>query len=229
MLSPVLKLAIAAAGLVLLGGAARARPARSDDEPDELDESEDTAPAPKSSALWQPNINKATVAQSELVTRGGVTWPLPDWPPEVVQRWTSGARTFGAARSSHVHAGVDLGPPRLAGYPMGRAYGSRVVAPLDGVVDLTDGGWDGPAARRIEMTTAAGRLVFGAVQGAAAVAPGQQVKRGQILGWLGSYPAGSTMLHFEQHSAARVKWPVGKPQPKTLLDPRKGVLSPYVA
>lgn len=164
---------------------------------------------------------------------GAVVWPLPDWPPSTVQEWRRGARTFGADRSSsssgaHVHAGVDLGPPAKAGEP-GRTFGARVLAPVAGVVELVGGGWDGAEAKRIEIVSPVyGRIVLGAVQKQAAVAVGQRVAAGELVGWVGRYPGGSTMLHLEQHEGARVRWKVGEPQPAGLIDPRKGVLKAYV-
>lgn len=166
---------------------------------------------------------------------GGIAWPLPDWPPGTVQEWRSGARTFGAARpkkgniDEHVHAGVDLGPPKLDGVTS-RAYGARVLAPVAGVVEVVDGGWDGPEARRIEIVSPEhGRIVLGAVQPDAAVAKGDEVTAGQLVGWVGRYPGGSTMLHIEQHDGIRRRWKVGSPQPKSILDPRDGVLAPYLS
>jgi murein DD-endopeptidase MepM/ murein hydrolase activator NlpD len=163
---------------------------------------------------------------------GIVVWPLPDWPPDTVQEWRTGARTFGAPRSSsssgsHVHAGVDLGPPKV-GEP-GRAYGARVLSPVAGRVELVGGGWDGAEAKRIEIVSPVyGRIVLGAVQKKAEVAEGELVRAGQLVGWVGRYPGGSTMLHLEQHAGPRVRWATGAPQPDGLIDPRKGVLKAYV-
>lgn len=162
-------------------------------------------------------------------------WPLPDWPPGIVQRWQSGARSFGAVREeregvdAHIHAGVDLGPPREEGKPLGRAFGSRVLAPVSGRVEVVDGGWEGSEARRIEIVSPIyGRIVLGGVQARAAVREGQWVKAGQLVGWLGRYPGGSSMLHLEQHRGKRTRWLPGQPQPAGIIDPRTSVLEPWM-
>lgn len=155
-------------------------------------------------------------------------WPLPEWPPGTVQEWRSGPRSLGAERSDHVHAGVDIGPPKLAGQPS-RAYGSPVVSITSGTVVEVGLGWAGDEAKRIDVMTDDGRLiVYGAVQPQAAVAVGQRVGPGQLLGWVGKYPGGSTMLHLEEHVGQRQPWDLGGQQPSTLLDPRQGVLSRWV-
>lgn len=163
-----------------------------------------------------------------------VVWPLPEWPLDAVQEWRTGARTFGATRKTkgnikaHVHAGVDLGPPSLAGVES-RAWGSEVRSPVSGRVEIVGGGWDGPQAKRIEIVSPIyGRIVLGAVKPEAAVAVGDLVVAGQLVGWVGRYPGGSTMLHLEQHDGKRTKWATGTPQPKTIHDPRTGVLARFV-
>lgn len=155
-----------------------------------------------------------------------VTWPLPTYPPELCRPWRTGDRAFGADRSDskagpHRHAGVDLGPS-------GDAFGAPVVAPCSGVVDIVDGGFLGPAARRIDIVSPKyGRIVLGAVQGKAAVEQYQWVESGDLVGWLGRYPGGSTELHLEQHEGPRVKWPIDQPQPEGLIDPRTGILAKF--
>jgi murein DD-endopeptidase MepM/ murein hydrolase activator NlpD len=161
-------------------------------------------------------------------------WPLPEWPPETVQRWASGARTFGAYRAksdyseAHNHAGVDLGPPREEGEPS-RAYGAQVLSPVAGVVDVVDGGWATGDTRRIDVVSPVwGRIVLGGVQGQAEVVKGQQVEAGQLVGYVAKYGGGGTMLHIEQHDGDREKWPIGVPMPSTIIDPRdpeRGVLA----
>jgi murein DD-endopeptidase MepM/ murein hydrolase activator NlpD len=161
-----------------------------------------------------------------------VVWPLPDWPLDTVQEWRKGDRTFGADRSdsktgAHVHAGVDLGPPRV-GKP-GRAYGARVLSPVAGRVDIVGGGFSGAEAKRIEIVSPTfGRVVLGAVQKKAAVAVGDHVAAGQLVGWLGRYSSGATMLHLEQHDGERERWLIGKPKPPTIIDPRTSLLKGFV-
>lgn len=157
-----------------------------------------------------------------------IVWPLPDWPLGVVKEWRTGARTFGAAREDHVHAGVDLGPPKAVGIT-GRAYGSPVLAPVSGQVTVVGGGWRGPEAKRIEIVSPVyGTIVLGAVQKDAPVRVGQHVDAGDLVGWLGRYPAGSTMLHLEQHAGERTRWMLGTQKPPTIIDPRTSVLRPFV-
>jgi murein DD-endopeptidase MepM/ murein hydrolase activator NlpD len=174
-------------------------------------------------------FNRRRTAQA---VQGGVTlptavWPLPDWPPGSIQEWRYGARSFGASRDDHVHGGIDLGPAKIYGQES-RAYGARVLTPYDGYVDAVDVGWDGPEAKRIDVITPHGRLVFGAVQPEAAVKPGDRVLAGQLIGWIGKYPGGSTMLHLEQHEGERVRWDLGDPRPAGIIDPRDGVLRQWV-
>jgi murein DD-endopeptidase MepM/ murein hydrolase activator NlpD len=156
-----------------------------------------------------------------------VTWPLPGHPSDTVREWRTGDRTFGADRSNskagpHLHAGVDLGPS-------GDFYGAPVVAPAAGWIDDIDIGFLGPDARRIDIISPVyGRIVLGAVQGVAAVEKGEWVESGQLVGWIGRYPGGSTELHLEQHVDERVKWPLDEPQqPAGLIDPRLGLLAKF--
>lgn len=172
-------------------------------------------------------------SSSAVSSDSSVVWPLPDWPPDTVQEWRRGDRSFGADRSdsktgAHVHAGVDLGPPRKG--PPGRAYGARVLSPVAGRVELVGGDFSGVEAKRIEIVSPVyGRIVLGAVQKNAAVAVGDHVTAGQLVGWLGRYASGATMLHLEQFDdGPRVRWLIGKLKPSTMIDPRTSVLKAFV-
>jgi murein DD-endopeptidase MepM/ murein hydrolase activator NlpD len=177
-------------------------------------------------------IQRTSTARKKRATK----WPLPEWPPSVVQEWRTGERAIGAKREDHVHAGVDLGPPREGA--KGRAYGSPVLSPVSGRVVKIDGGWRGEDAKQIQIESPVyGLIVLGAVQPKAAVVEGQMVAAGQLVGWLGQYPSGATMLHLEQHGimvspsqiepTKRVRWEIGAPQPPTLIDPKLSVLRAF--
>lgn len=170
-------------------------------------------------------------ANSDYVVR----WPLPEWPPDTVQEWRWGERSFGASREGHIHAGIDLGPPRVG--EKGRAFGSPVLSPVTGRVSKVGGGWSGTEADQIQIDSPVyGLVVLGAMHPTAAVVKGQQVKAGELVGWLGRYPSGATMLHLEQHgrlvgtrilAAPRVRWE-GKTKPSTLIDPRQSLLRGFM-
>ncbi len=181
-----------------------------------------TPPAPTPPPAPEPDYADADPSDPDTF----VTWPLPTYPPEMCRPWRTGDRAFGADRSDskagpHIHAGVDLGPSE-------DFFGAPVVSPSSGVVDLVDGGFLGPGARRIDIVSPVyGRIVLGAVQGKAAVEKGQWVESGDLVGWIGRYPGGSTELHLEQHRDDRVKWLLGEPQPDGLIDPRTGILAKF--
>ena len=57
---------------------------------------------------------------------------------------------------------------------------------------------------------------------------GERVQRGETIAKVGRYPGGSTMLHFEVYRVGtrkRPRWPFGKPQPGSLVDPHSYLLA----
>lgn len=120
-------------------------------------------------------------------------WPLARQPAP----WTK-LGSFGAPRDggSRRHQGVDLYAPA----------GTPVLAAEDGVISAVQG-WSGPGTKGLLVYSPATdvTLLYGAVKPGSYPPIGTQVRRGEQIATIGTYPAGSTMLHLEI-------WP-GKLQP----------------
>lgn len=150
---------------------------------------------------------------------GAWVWPLALTP----MNWTPGG-SFGARRpwrksrpQTRYHVGIDL-----------RAnLGAKVRAPEAGEVLAGNHGWESPV-RAVVIRTDSGRTVLlGGIAAGTGPAKGTRVAAGQIVGEIGAYPLGDTMLHVTTWSRAltlpevykRQSWRLGEPQPEALVDP----------
>lgn len=151
-------------------------------EKDEID------PTPKPSKKGQPPV-------PEFVS--GLIWPLPT----VDKRKPTSMGTLGASRGTKTgvqkyHTGTDIGAPA----------GALVIAMEGGTVENTVNGWanDGPIGdtARILIQGDSGNVGnYAAISKKSweefGLQEGDRVEAGQPIGRIGTYPGGSTMLHFE--------------------------------
>lgn len=104
----------------------------------------------------------------------------------------------------HLHEGTDIFAPK----------GTPVRAPVDGVVRHSNGGAGGIAAY---IRTVEGHEVYLAhLAGYSAIKPGQSVKVGEVIGFVGSTgnaAGGAAHVHFEIHPKGK-----GPVNPKPYLD-----------
>ncbi len=108
------------------------------------------------------------------------------WPVEGHISGSFGERIDPFNGEGAFHQGVDIST----------AYGSRVIAPADGVVDFAD--FAGGYGRMIELAHAQGFVTRYGHLASFAVAPGQTVHRGQIIGYVGlSGRSTGPHLHYE--------------------------------
>jgi len=166
--------------------------------------------------------SRKTSAKTTRRAAGGSRKPV--WPlvnnfaakvPEPGVYWS--ARAIGAVRSAtKLHAGIDLKANA----------GDICVACEDGIIVKTQG-WDGDRAKAIFLQTDSGPVLnYGAVAPNSwnefNVRKGVRVKRGQPIARVGTYPGGSSMLHFEMYkkgTTTNYRWMRGEPPPPRLLDP----------
>lgn len=167
-------------------------------------------------------------------SRGAPFCPVPDgarvWPVAGGRRRLSylkasggyegnAARAFGASRpaaegcSIRKHGGMDL---------YGGNYPVRAIA--DGVI-VAGQGWAGPNAKAFLIDHGPFVALYGAVvpNGLAqhGLKVGDSVQAGQVISRIGTYPGGSTMLHFETYvkgTRKNYRW-CGSSPPSVFLDP----------
>jgi murein DD-endopeptidase MepM/ murein hydrolase activator NlpD len=146
-------------------------------------------------------------------------WPIAN--PKNTNVPTSGGAAIGAKRpargtQTRYHAGIDL--PAKTGTP--------VVATESGVL-VAANPWDGKHAKSLLLETDTGVVVnYGAVYPNSwkeyGVGIGSRVRAGQPIGYVGMYPMGGQMLHFELYTSGtrqNAQWKVNRPPPENLLDP----------
>jgi murein DD-endopeptidase MepM/ murein hydrolase activator NlpD len=132
-------------------------------------------------------------------------WPLARQP----KTWTAGG-SFGASRDGgkRLHQGIDLYAPE----------GTPVVASEGGIVTASQG-WSGPGTKAVLVYSPKSdiTILYGAVAPGSFPPIGTQLKRGDLVGKVGVYPAGSTMLHLEiwpqKLKPPRAKWLPNTPPP----------------
>lgn len=148
-------------------------------------------------------------------------WPLKD---AKTQTTFKSSASFGAVRttgSERWHVGIDIPAKR----------GDVVVAMEDGVIvckgNTCEQGWMGADAKAVLIQHDSGLVVlYGALIPGSykefGLGPGSRVKRGDPLGRIGTYPAGTSMLHLEtyaQGTTSNAPWYQGKPPPPEVLNP----------
>lgn len=152
---------------------------------------------------------------------GNPVWPLQNnfdrLVPEKKVYWHG--RAFGVDRgtgSGKYHAGIDLAAK----------WGDPVLATEDGTIVATQG-WDGPNAKALLLETDSGVVaLYGAIAPNSwkkfGLGVGSRVQRGQPIAFVGEYPHGSQMLHFElytQGTRKNERYFIGREPPPNLLDP----------
>ena len=148
-------------------------------------------------------------------------WPLRDGK---TQTSFKSSASFGAMRttgSERWHVGIDIPAKR----------GDIAVAMEDGVIickgNTCEQGWSGPDAKAVLIQHDSGLVVlYGALIPGSykefGLGPGARVRRGDPLGRIGTYPAGSSMLHLETYvkgTTDNAPWYQGKPPPPEILNP----------
>ena|SRR5690606_12977949 len=148
-------------------------------------------------------------------------WPLQDATPKSTFKSSA---SFGAPRTSgsnRWHVGIDIPAKR----------GDIVVAMEDGELvckgNTCEQGWMGADAKAVLVQNDTGLVVlYGALIPGSykefGLGPGARVKRGQPLGRIGTYPAGTSMLHLETYAPGtkdNAPWYQGKPPPPEVLNP----------
>jgi len=99
-----------------------------------------------------------------------------------------GYRTHPILRYRRMHTGIDFGAP----------YGAPIVATAPGRVVLA--GWDGGYGKTVRISHGGGILTLYGHMSNLAVAAGQQVAAGQVIGYVGSTGMSTgPHLHYELH------------------------------
>lgn len=144
-------------------------------------------------------------------------WILPGNDERIRPRSFGQRRPFGSANPTTHHTGSDIDADFL----------DAVLMPEDGVV-VRNGGWSGANAKATTVQLFSGPvLVLGAIHPDHRPEPGAILRRGELVGRIGRYPRGSTMLHFEQWGVGSFKdkarpagpWKWGDERPSNLVDP----------
>jgi murein DD-endopeptidase MepM/ murein hydrolase activator NlpD len=87
-----------------------------------------------------------------------------------------------------MHTGIDFGAP----------YGAPIVASANGQV--ASAGWDGGYGKAVRINHGAGLTTLYGHMSRVAVAPGQAVAAGQVIGYIGSTGLSTgPHLHYELH------------------------------
>lgn len=144
---------------------------------------------PAGSQLRQPSASALQVPQSMLVTRGRITSG-------------TGMRFHPVLGTARMHSGVDLAAPT----------GAPVVTTADGLVRVA--GWSGGYGLLVVVDHGSGlQSRYGHLL-RIAVSPGQQVRAGSVLGYVGSTGRSTgPHLHYELRYHSLVIDPVASRRP----------------
>jgi murein DD-endopeptidase MepM/ murein hydrolase activator NlpD len=128
----------------------------------------------------------AAVSTGSGLSTGPLTWPLPGASAGQGVGW----RTHPVYGYRSCHTGVDIGSPS----------GTPILAPAAGVVVWTRSELSGPWGNNTLIDHGKGLSTFYPHQSTFNVTPGQQVKQGDVIGYVGTtgYVTGPH-LHFEVH------------------------------
>lgn len=144
-------------------------------------------------------------------------WVLPGNDYQVRPGSFGQKRPFASSNPTTHHTGSDIDAD----------FGAPVLMPSRGTV-VRNGGWAGSNAKATTVQLDAGPvIVFGAVHPDHMPAPGRRLERGELVGRIGRYPGGSTMLHFELWKVGSFKekarpsgpWKWGADRPENLVNP----------
>ena len=128
----------------------------------------------------------AAVSTGSGLSTGPLTWPLPGASAGQGVGW----RTHPVYGYRSCHTGVDIGSPS----------GTPILAAAAGVVVWTRSELSGPWGNNTLIDHGKGLSTFYPHQSTFNVTPGQQVKQGEVIGYVGTtgYVTGPH-LHFEVH------------------------------
>ena len=174
------------------------------------------APRPSASASEQPRLLYAgldRVGASDLQLLRWTIERKPDWVD------ASGSGTQVAGLSWPVPARVSSGfgmrlHPLLGfmrmhrGIDLRAGWGAPIIAAADGRV--AQAGWSGGYGKQVQLTHAGGIATSYSHMSRIAAAPGQMVRQGQVIGYVGSTGLSSgPHLHYEVSRNGRPVNPVG--------------------
>jgi murein DD-endopeptidase MepM/ murein hydrolase activator NlpD len=132
---------------------------------------------------------RAEIAQaaSSGTATGRLIWPMPGYS---AGSGGVGWRTHPVYGYRSCHTGIDISAPT----------GTEIIAARGGVVIWTKSELGGPFGNNTLVDHGNGLATFYAHQSGFAVSPGERVKKGEVIGYVGStgYSSGSH-LHFEVH------------------------------
>lgn len=115
------------------------------------------------------------------------------------------------------HAGVDVSA----------SAGDEVLAPEDMIIIDADRGWEQTVVATLAHTASGKSILVGGLEPHTSLPAGTNVKAGQAFAKIGTYPKGSSMLHFQLYDAQispiqanhAQSWSFGAPKPAHLIDP----------
>lgn len=109
-----------------------------------------------------------------------------------------GMRRHPILRFARMHSGIDFGA----------RYGTPVVAAADG--EVAGAGWAGGYGRQVQVRHEGGVVTTYSHMSGIAAAPGQQVRQGEVIGYVGSTGISTgPHLHFEVRMGGRAVNPMG--------------------
>lgn len=149
-------------------------------------------------ALWEEEQRRLAAAGSdadqanqkkldEIGLAGGFTWPLPGYNTITSNFGPRPSPIPGMNLTSH--SGTDISGPGVFGKPVVAAY-DGVVTVVD-VYTSSDTRYTKPYGNRVQIDHGAGVVTLYAHLSAMAVSVGQQVKAGDVIGYVGSTGASS--------------------------------------
>ncbi len=164
-----------------------------------------------------PDVDDGDPDVYEPIPGSEPLWILPGNNEKVRAHSFGQRRPFGSSDPTTHHAGSDIDADAL----------DPVVMPEDGIV-VRNAGWSGPNAKKTTVQLLSGPvIIFGAVHPDHRPQVGKLLRRGELVGRIGTYPGGSTMLHIEQWKVGTWKdkerprgpWKWDQPRPDALVDP----------
>jgi murein DD-endopeptidase MepM/ murein hydrolase activator NlpD len=136
----------------------------------------------------QQEALQAAIAQAASTgsATGSLIWPMPGYSAGGGVGW----RVHPVYGYRSCHTGVDIGAPS----------GAQIIAARAGTVIWTKAELDGPYGNNTLIDHGNGLSTFYAHQSGFAVAPGEHVAKGEVIGYVGTtgYSSGPH-LHFEVH------------------------------
>lgn len=121
------------------------------------------------------------------------------------------------AKQTRYHAGVDVSA----------SVGDEVLAPEDMVIVDADRGWEETVVATLVHTASGKSILFGGLAPHTSLPAGTTLQAGQAFARIGTYPKGSSMLHFQLYEAPissheanhTQQWRLNEAKPAHLIDP----------